>query len=157
MGGRDPARDPQTLRVMWLGFVGATTLYALVPYVLLAGAPTTGALPSAVRSGLFFAAAGAVVSSFIARRWWTNSLAAARLSAGTAAEPDNLRARLTAGCVVTWGVAELIPIMGLVSAVVWRDSSVALPFAVVGLLTLYWHRPAVWPLDAGEPVAGQAA
>jgi hypothetical protein len=141
---------------MWLGFVGATALYALVPFVYLAGMPSTGGLPAAVRTGLVFGAAGAVVSSFIARRWWTNSLAAARLSVGTVAEPDNLRARLAAGCAVTWGLAELVPIMGLVSAVVWRDLSAGLPFAVAGLLTLYCHRPAVWPLDAIEPVAGRA-
>jgi len=142
---------------MWLGFVGGAVFYALWPFVYLAGTPDSDALPAAVRSGLFFAAAGALVSSFIARRWWVNSLAAARLSAGTAAERDNLRARLTAGCIVTWGLAELVPIMGLVGAIVWRDSAAGLPFAIVGLLTLYWHRPAVWPLDAIEPVAGRAA
>lgn len=142
---------------MWLGVVAATALYALVPYIYLAGAPATGVLPAAVRTGLVFAASGAVVSSFIARRWWTNSLAAARLSTGAAAEPDNLRARLAAGCAVTWGVAELVPIMGLVSAVVWRDSSAGLPFAVAGLLTLYCHRPAVWPQETIEPTPREAA
>jgi hypothetical protein len=142
---------------MWLGFVGATALYALVPYVYLAGTPERGVLPAVVRTGLLFAAAGAVMSSFIARRWWMNSLSAARLSTGAAAEPDNLRARLAAGCAVTWGVAELVPIMGLVSAVVWRDSSVAPPFAVAGLLTLYCHRPAVWPHDAIVPAPREAA
>ena len=136
----------QRLRIIWAAFVAAAAFYAVVPYliVLPGGAP----MPLSVRSALHFAAAGAAVSSFVARRWWTHSLAAARDRGGSAASAGGLAARLTAGCVVTWALGEVVSIMGLVVALLAHDPGAALPLALGGVVVLALHRPSVWPLDA---------
>src|SRR5262250_1482947 len=143
-----PPNELRVLRVMWIAFLVAIGLYAPMPYLLGAeGLDPAAALPAGAQSGLHFAALGAAVSSFAARRWWTNSLLAALGSGATPARAD-VWARLRAGCVVTWALSESVALLGLALAMIARRPLDGLPFAAAAAVLLYLHRPAVWPLEA---------
>jgi hypothetical protein len=130
----------QRLRIIWGAFVAAAAIYAVAPYlkIRLGGDPE----PMAVHSALYFAAAGAAVSSFVARRWWTHAISAAQERRDS---PDNIVARLTLGCLVTWGLAEAVTIIGTIAALFAHDPSAALPFVFACVALLILHRPSVWP------------
>ena len=151
---RTDAGEIRVLYIIWIAFFVAVGLYAPVPYVLIGeGADDAATLPAAARSGLYFAALGAAVSSFAAKRWWSNSLlAAVRLQPVTPARADAW-IRLRAGCVVTWALSEMVALLGFALAMIARGPADVLPFTVTAALLLYLHRPAAWPIDAlGAPV-----
>jgi len=142
------ADELRLLRVMWIAVLVAVGLSAPVPYLVIAeGFDRAVPPPAGVQSGLRFAALGAAVSSFAARRWWTNSLLAALGSGATPARAD-VWARLRAGCVVTWALSESVALLGLALAMIARRPLDGLPFAAAAAVLLYLHRPAVWPLEA---------
>jgi hypothetical protein len=146
------------LRVIWLAFLFAVALYAPLPFLVVGeGADTAPPPPPGVRSGLRFAALGAAVSSFAARRWWSNSLlAAARATTGAPVRVDGW-ARLRAGCVITWALSEAVALLGLSLALVVRRPVDGVPMAIAAVLLLYLHRPAVWPVQALRRASGDAA
>ncbi len=158
-----PAARPTTaaeqiklLHVIWVAFLVAVGLYAPIPFLILAeGADVAAPAPSAVRSGLHFAALGAAVSSFVAKRWWTNSLLAAVRSAPAAQATADVWARLRAGCVLTWALSEAVALIGLGAALVARRPADGVPLAAAAALLLYFHRPAAWPLQALASARGQ--
>lgn len=143
------ADELRLLRVMWIAFLVAVGLYAPVPYfVVTEGFDRAAPLPAGVRSGLHFAALGAAVSSFAARRWWTNSLLAALGSEGATPARADVWARLRAGCVITWALSESVALLGFALAMIARRPIDGVPFAAAAAVLLYLHRPAVWPLQA---------
>src|SRR5215470_5342570 len=144
---RTDAGEIRVLYILWIAFLIAVGVYTTVPYVLIReGADEAAALPAAARSGLYFAALGAAVSSFAAKRWWSNSLLAAARSV-TPARADAW-IRLRAGCVVTWALSELVALLGFALAMIARRPADVLPFTLAAALLLYLHRPAAWPIDA---------
>jgi crotonobetainyl-CoA:carnitine CoA-transferase CaiB-like acyl-CoA transferase len=108
---------------------------------------------------LHFAALGAAVASFMAKRWWTNSLrAAVRVEAGAGVGVGgDAWARLRAGCLITWAISEAVAIIGLVAALLARRPAGAVPLAIAAALLLYLHRPAAWPLEEVARQRGEAA
>jgi hypothetical protein len=139
------------LRVIWITFVVAVVVYAPIPWLIVsAGADTAAAPPPGVRSGLRFAALGAGASSFVAKRWWTNSLLAAVRSVHAAGGAADVWARLRAGCLIVWALSESVALIGLASALIARRPLEAVPMAVAAVVLLYLHRPASWPLPALE-------
>ena len=144
-----PPNELRVLRVMWIAFLVAIGLYAPMPYLLGAeGLDPAAALPAGARSGLHFAALGAAVSSFAARRWWTNSLLAALRSPAATPVRDDVWIRLRAGCLITWALSETVALLGFALAMVARRPLDGVPFAVTAAVLLYLHRPAAWRLDA---------
>ena len=113
--------------------------------------------PLGVRSGLHFAALGAAASSFVAKRWWSNSLLAAMSAASGAGVGDDAWARLRIGCVITWALSEAVAIVGLTLSIIARRPLAAVPFAAGAVLLLYLHRPASWPLQALMRLGGHSA
>src|SRR5262249_61029732 len=111
------ADELRLLRVMWIAVLVAVGLSAPVPYLVIAeGFDRAVPPPAGVQSGLRFAALGAAVSSFAARRWWTNSLLAALGSGATPARADG-GARLRARCVGTRALGEARALLRLALAV----------------------------------------
>lgn len=148
--------DPRKrLRIMWLAFLAAALVYALVPWVAIAeqldsAAPDTPPLVS----GLRFGAIGAAVASFLVRRQTMQGLAVA-LQPGAAAV--DLWTRLTTACLVTWSVTEAVAIVGLFIAFVTRNPYEVVPYVGATVFLLYMHRPAMWPLAEIERASGGAA
>jgi len=151
------AEQVRLLHVIWIAFFLAVGLYTPVPLLLVRDSLDSAApLQAGARSGLHFAALGAAVSSFFARRWWTNSLLASLRSATAAPVSTDAWARLRAGCLITWGLSESVVLLGLASAVVTRRPADVLPLAAAAAVLLYLHRPAAWPVQALTRAAGEA-
>lgn len=154
------AMDDQTrqLHIIWIAFLAAVALYVPIPWLIIAaGADTAAAPPPDVRSGLNFAALGAGVSSFVARRWWTSSLLAALHSGPGAQVSADAWTRLRTGCLITWALSEAVAVIGLAQALVTREPSDAVVPAAAAALLLYRHRPESWPLQAVARTEGQPA
>lgn len=151
------AEQVKRLRVIWIAFLLAVALYAPIPFLVVGeGADPAAPPPPGVRSGLHFAALGAAVSSFAARRWWTNSLLAAVRSVAAQTRAD-VWARLRAGCVITWALSEAVALIGFGLALVAHRPADSVPLAAAAALLLYFHRPSAWPLQALVHAGGQSA
>lgn len=137
------------LHIFWISFLAAVAVYVPVPVLIGAEGGEYGAVvPDAVRASMHSAALGAAVASFLARRWWTNSLLAAlRRAPGPAVRVDPW-IRLRAGCLITWFLSDAVAIIGLLLAILTHRPLAGVPFSLGAALLLYLHRPAVWPLDA---------
>jgi hypothetical protein len=145
------ANQQKSLQLLWAAFLVAIVLYAPIPWLIVsAGADSVAAPPPGVRSGLRFAALGAGASSFVAKRWWTNSLVAALRSTHAAGAAADVWARLRAGCMVVWALSEAVALIGLASALIAQRPLEAVPMTAAAVLLLYLHRPASWPLPALE-------
>jgi hypothetical protein len=143
------AEQERLLRIIWFAFLLAIIIYAPLPWLMVsAGADPAAAPPLNVRPGLRFAALGAGASSFVAKRWWTNSLLAAVHSTSSAGAAPDVWARLRAGCLIVWALSEAVALMGLASALIARRPLEAVPMTIAALVLLYLHRPASWPLPA---------
>ena len=144
------------LRIIWVAFLLAVAIYAPIPFLVVGeGADTAPAPPAGVRSGLVFAALGAAVSSFAAKRWWSNSLLAAVRSEAAAPVRADAWARLRAGCVITWALSEAVALIGFSLALVTHQPADGVPMAAAAALLLYFHRPAAWPVQALARAAGE--
>jgi F0F1-type ATP synthase membrane subunit c/vacuolar-type H+-ATPase subunit K len=149
--------DPQKrLRIMWLAYLAAALIYAVLPWFAIAehldsAAPDTPPLVS----GLRFGAIGAAVASFLVRRQTMTGLAAA-LQSGAASGPD-LWTRLTSACIITWSVTETVAIVGLFIAFVTRNPYEVVPYVGATVFLLYMHRLAMWPVAEIERATGGAA
>jgi hypothetical protein len=151
---RTAVDEKRLLYIMWIAFLLAVGLYAPVPYLLIReGADDAAALPVAARSGLYFAALGAAVSSLAAKRWWTNSLLAVVRSEVPTPVKADVWMRLRAGCVVTWALSEAVALLGFALAMIARRPADGVPFAAGAALLLYLQRPATWPVAALESAA----
>lgn len=148
--------DPRKrLQIMWLAFLAAALIYALLPWFAIAeqldsAAPDTPPLVS----GLRFGAIGAAVASFLVRRQTMQGLAAAVQSG---AATSDLWTRLTTACILTWSVTETVAIVGLFIAFVTRNPFEVIPYVGATVFLLYMHRPAMWPLAQIEEATGGAA
>jgi hypothetical protein len=152
------AEQIRLLRIIWIAFLAAVVVYTPIPWLVVAeGADRAPPPPPGVRSGLHFAALGAAVSSFVTKRWWTNSVLAAVGSPRAAPVGADAWARLRIGCVISWALSEAVAIIGLTLAIIARRPLDAVPFAAAAALLLVWHRPASWPLQALPRAGGRAA
>jgi hypothetical protein len=152
------AEQSRLLQIVWIAFLAAVIVYTPIPWLIIAeGADSAAPPPPGVRSGLYFAALGAAVSSFLAKRWWTNSLLAAVHSPSGARGSDDAWARLRIGCVITWALSEAVALIGLTLSIIARRPLDAIPFAAGAALLLCLHRPASWPLQALPRAGGRPA
>jgi F0F1-type ATP synthase membrane subunit c/vacuolar-type H+-ATPase subunit K len=143
------AEQVKLLHVIWVAFLLAVAAYAPIPFLVVGdGGDTVPAPPAGVRSALLFAALGAAVSSFAAKRWWSNALLAAARAQTAAPVAAEASARLRAGCVITWALSEAVALIGFSLALVARRPAQGVPMAIAAVLLLYIHRPAAWPLAA---------
>jgi F0F1-type ATP synthase membrane subunit c/vacuolar-type H+-ATPase subunit K len=151
------AEQFRLLRIIWIAFLAAVVVYALIAWLVVAeGVDHAPPPPPGVRSGLYFAALGAAVSSFVTKRWWINSALAAVGSPSGAQVGDDAWARLRIGCMISWALSEAVAIIGLTLAIIARRPLDAVPFAAAAALLLVWHRPASWPLQALRRAGGRA-
>ena len=145
----DPAAAEQVrrLQLIWIAFLAMVVAYLPLPWLIVdTGIDSAPLPPVGIGSGLNFAALGAGASSFVARRWWINSLRASLESSRDAPTAASPWARLRIGCLITWALSETVALLGVALGIVSRQplESVA-PIVAAGLL-LYLHRPERWPI-----------
>lgn len=139
------AEQIRVLGILWAAFLIAVIAYTPLPFVIIHEVGVE-LVPPGVRTGLLFAAAGAAVSSFVARRWWIHSVLAAADAAVSTPVSVDAWARLRVGCIITWALSEVVALIGLAVAVMWGQPLDGLPLSAAAVLLLYYHRPASWPI-----------
>jgi F0F1-type ATP synthase membrane subunit c/vacuolar-type H+-ATPase subunit K len=144
------ATRARILTILWLAFLTAVGLYAVVLFFILssneaAPAQTAEALRQA------FLTVGAVLA--VACLWWRRRFASPA-AAPAVPRPTDVSEKNTMGetirrCVVAWAMADAIAVLGLVLAILSREVDDFLPFAAAAVVVLYLNRPAVWPTPSG--------
>jgi hypothetical protein len=130
------------LHVIWLAFLGSIFFYVLI--LLLLGqqsdAVEDGTL-GVLRPAFWILATILSIASFVWR------LQVADLRRPLRASSSRGFTRLRVACLVTWSFCEAIALLGVVlGAVTYRFADYA-PLVSLGVILLFVHRPAAWPID----------
>ena len=130
------------LQVIWLAFLGSIFFYVLI--LLLLGqqsdAVEDGTL-GVLRPGFWILATILSIASFVWRMQVADLKRPLRASSSTGFT------RLRVACLVTWSFCEAVALLGVVlGAVTYRFADYA-PLVSLGVILLFVHRPAAWPID----------
>jgi F0F1-type ATP synthase membrane subunit c/vacuolar-type H+-ATPase subunit K len=144
------ATGARILTVLWLAFLAAVGLYAVVLFFLRSNTEAAP-VPGVEMLRQVFLAVGATLA--VGSLWWRRRFsraAAEGAGIGAAEVPENAIGEAMRHCVVAWAMAEAIAVLGLVLAILSREVDDFLPFAAAAVVVLYLNRPAVWPIVSGR-------
>ena len=131
------------LQIIWLAFVSSIVFYLFILMLLSQQSDgfDEGALEY-LRPAFWVLATILAIASFVWRQQVADlDSSRRRISATTGF------LRLRVACLVTWALSEAVAVLGLVlGALTYRFADYA-PLVTVGVILLFVHRPAAWPID----------
>lgn len=130
------------LQIIWLMFVSVAGFYALILLLLSqqSEAPDLAFL-DLLRSIVWMIAGILAVGSFV----WRLHVAETEPVPGRSRTDAFVRLRVA--CIVTWSFCEGVAILGLVLGFLSHRFFDYFPLVTLGIVLLFVHRPAVWPIE----------
>ncbi len=131
------------LQIIWLAFLGSIVFYLLILMLLSQQSGSVDeALLGYLRPAFWIVSTILAIVSFI----WRQQVADLERPRRRMSTTSGFQ-RLRVACLVTWGLCEAIAILGLVlGALTYRFADYA-PLVTLGIVLLFLHRPAAWPVD----------
>ncbi len=131
------------LQLIWLAFLASIIFYLLILMLLSQQSDVAQESLVEVLRPLFWVISTLLAIASFVWRQQVADLDRRRRRMSTARGFTRLRV----ACIVTWGLSEAVAILGLVlGALTYRFADYA-PLVSVGILLLFIHRPAAWPVD----------
>lgn len=130
------------LQLIWLALLGSIFFYVVI--LMLLGQqsdPVEDGVLAVLRPLFWVLASLLAIASFV----WRMQVADLRRPLRNSASSGFTRLRVA--CLVTWAFCEAIALLGVVlGAITFRFVDYA-PMVTLGVVLLFVHRPAAWPID----------
>ena len=130
------------LQVIWLAFVAAAAFYTLIITLLVYDSDGPELPLLDVVRPIFWLLAGILA---IASCVWRLQIPNIQRASKGPTTPGF--ARLRVACIVTWSLCEGIAALGIVLGFMSNHFLDYFPFVTLGIVLLFVHRPAAWPIE----------